>query len=422
MVTGSNKDLVIVGGGIIGLSTAYYALERGWNVTIVDRIKSDGDNCSQGNSGLVLPSHFVPLAAPGVMGQALRCITDPEAPFSLRPSLSLDLLKWGLRFYLASTKAQVDQAAPILRDLNLASRELFLQWNDDGIESGLVQKGLLMHCRTERMLEEEIKLAQQARGLGVPAEVLSPKETSELDPSVTLDILGSVYYPKDCHLDPALLCLSLQREIEKRGGKFAWGHHATGWKTSDTKIVALKTQQGEFTADEFVVCGGVWSESLVKELQLRIPMLAGKGYSLTLPQPIEVPSVCSVLCESKVAVTPMDGKLRFGGTMTIGRPDHVVAPEKIQGIIRSVGEYMPRFDAGQFEGIEPWMGLRPVSPDGLPYIGRTSSWKNLTVATGHAMMGLSLGPITGKLTTQIIAGEPVAMTGAEQLSPDRYAA
>ncbi len=165
MVTGSKKDLVIVGGGIIGLSTAYFALEKGWNVTVIDRITPDGDNCSHGNSGMIVPSHFVPLAAPGVMGQAIRWLKDPESPFSIRPSLSLNMLKWGLSFYLASTKAQVEQAAPLLRDLNLASRDLYIQWAEQGIESGLVKKGLLMLCNSHEMLEEEIALSQQSRDL-----------------------------------------------------------------------------------------------------------------------------------------------------------------------------------------------------------------------------------------------------------------
>ena len=417
---GTKKDLVIVGGGIIGLSTAYFALEKGWNVTIVERNAPHGDNCSQGNSGMIVPSHFVPLAAPGIMGQAIRWMRDPESPFSLKPSLSLDMLKWGLRFFLASTRAQVDQAAPILRDLNLASRDLYIRWSETGMDSGLAKKGLLMLCKTDAMLHEEKELAQKARDLGVPAQVLNAQETAALDPNVTMSIAGSVYYPKDCHLDPSRLIASLQSNILAKGGKILWNHHVTGWKKSGSSIVALETSQGEITGDEFVLCGGVWSDDLVKPLRLSIPMLAGKGYSLTLPSPIELPSVCSILCEARVAVTPMGDKLRFGGTMTIGKPDQVVAPEKIRGITKSVTSYLPRFKAQHFEDIQPWVGLRPVTPDGLPYIGRTNHWKNLTVATGHAMMGLSLGPITGQITTQIVAGEKTSVP-IERLSPDRYA-
>jgi D-amino-acid dehydrogenase len=418
---GTKKDLVIVGGGIIGLSTAYFALEKGWNVTVVERNAPHGDNCSQGNSGIIVPSHFVPLAAPGIMGQAIRWMRDPESPFSLKPSLSLDMLKWGLRFYLASTRAQVDQAAPILRDLNLASRDLYIRWSETGIDSGLAKKGLLMLCKTDTMLHEEKELAQQARDLGIPAQVLDAQETAALDPNVTMSIAGSVYYPKDCHLDPSRLIASLLASIEAKGGKVLWNHHVTGWKMLGSSIVALETSHGELTGDEFVLCGGVWSDDLVKPLRLSIPMLAGKGYSLTLPTPIELPSVCSILCEARVAVTPMGDKLRFGGTMTIGKPDQVIAPEKIRGITKSVASYLPRFKAQHFDGIQPWVGLRPVTPDGLPYIGRTNHWKNLTVAAGHAMMGISLGPITGQLTTQIVTGERTSVS-VERLSPDRYAA
>lgn len=416
----TKKEIVIVGSGIIGLSTAHFALTHGWDVTIVDRIASDGDNCSKGNSGMIVPSHFVPLAAPGVMGHAIRWMRDPESPFSLNPSLDLEMLKWGLRFYLASTKAQVDQAAPLLRDLNLASRELFIKWSEDGIDGGLAKKGLLMLCATKEMLEEEAQLAQQARDLGLPAEVLSPRETEILDPNVTLEVQGGVYYPKDCHMVPGKLIASLRSHLESRGATFRWNTHITGWNFRGSDIVSLKTTGGEIAGDEFVLCSGVWTESLSRELRLKLPMLAGKGYSLTLPTPIERPAVCSILCEARVAVTPMEDQLRFGGTMTLGKPNSIVAPEKIQGIIKSVARYMPRFKPQHFEGIEPWVGLRPVTPDGLPYIGRTNRWRNLTVATGHAMMGLSLGPITGQLAAQIIAGEKTTIS-IDRLSPDRYA-
>lgn len=421
MLGNERGKLVVVGGGIIGLSTAYFAQEKGWDVTLVDRGQPTSDGCSLGNSGMIVPSHFVPLAAPGTMGQAIRWMKDPESPFSLNPSLSLDMLKWGLRFFLASTKAQVDQAAPLLRDLNLASRELYVKWAESGIDSGLVQKGLLMLCNTSHMMQEEVQLALHAQKLGVPAEVLNAEQTAALDPNIDMAIEGAVYYPKDCHLSPDKLLQSLRKKLELGGCKFLWGQHATDFVTRGRTIQAVRTSQGEVTGDKFVVAGGVWSDSLVKAMGLSIPMLAGKGYSLTLSAPVQLPAICSILCEAKVAVTPMGSRLRFGGTMTIGKPDNVISPEKLNGIKKSVVSYFPKFSLGDFQGIQPWVGLRPVTPDGLPYIGKSKDWDNIAIAAGHAMMGLSLGPITGQLIAQLISDERTSIP-VERLTPDRYAA
>lgn len=419
MVADSRKKVVVLGGGIIGLSTAYAALREGAQVTVVDRISNAGDNCSIGNAGMIVPSHFIPLAAPGAFANAVKWMMDPESPFHVQPRLSWNLMKWGLRFYLAATESQVGQAAPLLRDLSFASRELYIQWSDSGIDCSLAKKGLLMLCKSEHAMTEESAIAHRARDLGVPAQTLNAAETSALDPNVTMDILGSVYYPKDCHLDPAQLLTSLKKQIVALGGIIQNDCLVTGWKTKGQAIVALETKIGEIEADEFVLCGGVWSEGLVKTLKLQLPLQPGKGYSLTLPNPIELPNVCSILCEAKVAVTPIGNGLRFGGTMQIGELNQSIDPRRVYGILKNIPGYMPRFRVQHFDGIQPWCGLRPVSPDGLPYIGRTGAWRNLTIATGHAMMGLSLGPITGELVNHVLHGRRTKID-IQRLSPDRY--
>ena len=419
MQVDSRKKIVVVGGGIIGLSTAYAALREGSQVTVVDRISNTGDNCSLGNAGMIVPSHFIPLAAPGVFSNAIKWMMDPESPFHIQPRFSWDLMKWGLRFFLAATETQVGQAAPLLRDLSFASRELYIQWSDSGIDCSLAKKGLLMLCKSEHAMTEESNVAHRARDLGVPAQTMNAAETSALDPNITMDIVGSVYYPKDCHLDPSQLLASLKTKIMALGGTIKHDCLVSGWKTKGQSIVALETNRGDIEADEFVLCGGIWSEGLVRTLKIQLPMQSGKGYSLTLPNPIELPNVCSILCEAKVAVTPIGSGLRFGGTMQIGEINQSIDPRRVHGIVKSIPAYFPRFRIQHFDGIQPWCGLRPVSPDGLPYIGRTNAWRNLTIATGHAMMGLSLGPITGELVSQVLHGRKTKIN-IDRLSPDRY--
>jgi len=414
------QRVLIVGGGIIGLSSALAAAERGMEVTVIDRISPHGDNCSLGNSGMVVPSHFIPLAAPGVISQGLHWLRDPESPFYIQPRVSWDLMQWGLRFYLATHVQQVEPGSQLLRDMNLASRELYLQWQDKGIDSQLVKRGLLMLCSTQHGLEEEGAIATKARSLGIPASVLTPEETASLDPNVTYSVAGSVYYPKDCHLDPMRLMSSLRSRLESLGVKLLYREHVTGWKKTGGRIAAVCTKDHEFDADEFVLCGGIWSDGLVRELKLRLPMQPGKGYSLTVPDPVELPSVCSILVEAKVAVTPMGQSLRFGGTMQLGELNQAIDPRRVSGIIKNIPRYLSRFKPQHFDGIQPWCGLRPVSPDGLPFIGRTQAYSNLTVATGHAMMGISLGPITGQLVSEVLRGEKPSID-LRHLSPDRFA-
>ena len=193
-----------------------------------------------------------------------------------------------------------------------------------------------------------------------------------------------------------------------------------GWITKNQTVQAIKTRDGEMEGDEFVLCGGTWSQDLVRSLRIRIPMQAGKGYALTLPNPIEMPSVCSVFSESRIAVTPIGTSVRFGGTTQIDALNQTMDPRRIEEIIATITQTMPRFKAQHFEGIQPWVGLSPISPDGLPYIGRTAAFSNLLIATGHANLGMSLGPITGDLIGRMVFSQPIPYR-MERLSPDRYA-
>ena len=415
------KDIVVIGGGIIGLSIAYYTALRGHRVTVIDRDPEQRDGCSFGNAGMVVPSHFVPLAAPGMVALGLKWMWDPESPFYIKPRFDLDLFKWALKFWAASTAAHVGRAAPLIRDLSFASRACFEELSalpGDGF--GLVQKGLVMLCKTQHALDDEARYAAQANALGVPAQVLDTKQASALDPDVTMDVAGGVFFPKDCHLSPGRFMASLKRRCDQSGVRFVWSTEVVGFKRDGRRIVEATTATGGFEADEFVLCGGSWSPVLGRELGLKIPMQAGKGYSLTLPAPRELPQICSIFTEARVAVTPMGRTLRFGGTMEIAGLDETINPVRVQGILKAVPKYFPKFTPEDFADIQPWRGLRPCSPDGLPYVGRTARYANLSLATGHAMMGLSLGPITGRLMAEVLSGEKPSFD-LTLLDPDRYA-
>lgn len=417
-----SKRVVIIGGGVIGLSTAYYCAQRGCDVTVVERHASRRDGTSYGNAGMIVPSHFVPLAAPGMIAMGLKWMWNPASPFYIKPRLDPGLIGWGIKFWRAANMDHVRRSAPILRDLSLASRACFEEMAAlPGVDFGLVKKGLLMLCQTGHGLEDEAAVAEKARELGIPAEVLDAKQTAALDPGARMEIAGSVYFPMDCHLAPDRFMAALQEQVEKLGARFVWESEALDFEVDSNRRVRAATVSGGETiaGDDFVLCGGAWSPKLAEKLSLSIPMQAGKGYSLTLPEPRRRLQICSILTEARVAVTPMGDALRVGGTMEIAGLNEDVSPVRVRGIIDSFCHYYSEFTPADFEGVKPWVGLRPCSPDGLPYVGRAAKFDNLSIAAGHGMMGISLGPITGRLIAEILSGEKPSHDIA-LLSPDRY--
>jgi D-amino-acid dehydrogenase len=421
-VSESRDRVVVVGAGVVGLACAQALAARGYRVTVIDRSPERRDGCSFGNAGMIVPSHFVPLAAPGMVWLGLKWMFDPESPFWIRPRLDRDLFEWGWRFWRASNRRQVARAEPLLRDLNLASRRCYEQLADATLgigDFGLVKRGLLMLCRTEHGLEEEARFAGRARELGVPAEVLDARETAAADPGITMAVAGAVRVPLDAHLAPERFLAALAAACRRLGVVFRWETEVERIRVGGRRIEAVESAAACDEADHLVLAGGAWSPALVKSLGLRLPMQAGKGYSLTLEQPPQLPGMCSICTEARLAVTPMGSRLRIGGTMEIAGLDERVDPRRVRGIIRSALAYFPELRESDFAGVEPWKGLRPCSPDGLPYLGRTARYDNLVIATGHAMMGLSLAPITGKIVGQLVAGEGPDHDLA-LLSPDRF--
>lgn len=413
-------SVAILGGGIIGLASAWYCAQRGHEVVVVDRNPAQRDGCSFGNAGMIVPSHFVPLAAPGMVALGLKWMWNPESPFWIKPRLDPDLLSWGWKFWKAATPERAAKAGPLLRDLNLASRAEFEKLARElGRDFALNQRGLLMLCRTEHGFAEEVRAAERARALGLPAEVLNPAEAARLDPGVRMSIAGAVYFPRDAWLHPGRLMAALEAALAERGVKILRSAEVAGVETEGGRLAAVSAGGERVEADQFVLCAGAWSGALGRRLGLRLPMQAGKGYSLTLDHPRQSPQLCAIFCEARVAVTPLGGALRIGGTMELGGLDERIDPRRVQGIIKAVPQYYPDFRPEDFAGVAPWRGLRPCSPDGLPYLGRSRECANLVVAAGHAMMGLSLAPITGKLVAEFVSGQ-TPDADLSLLDPDRY--
>lgn len=415
-----SSRIIIIGAGIAGVSAAYYLNRAGYDVTIIEK-SSGKDNCSYGNAGMIVPSHIIPLSSPGIISKGLRWMLDAKSPFYIRPRLSLELLQWLWKFKQSSTAQHVQNAGPVLRDLLMASRDLLIQMElDEEIEFSFEKKGLFMFCNTEYGLNKEIEIAKKARNLGIPAEVLSPEDVKKMEPGLDIKIVGATYYPKDAHMHPGSLMDKLKTIIEKRGVRFAYNSNVTSIKTDGGKIKAVNTDDGgTFTGGTFINCAGAWSSSLMKMINKKLLLQAGKGYSITLKNPAVRPEYCGILSERKVTLTPMYNSLRFAGTMEIVGTDKSINPKKIEGLKNSVLEYLPQFKAADLNGHDIWSGLRPCAPDGLPYTGPVSGYSNFYTSTGHAMMGMSLAPSSGKLLADMITyGESDLYS--EMISPNRF--
>lgn len=414
------KSILIVGGGVIGLCCAYYAHERGHDVILLERGASDHRGCSQGNAGYVSPSHFVPLSSPGMVGYGLRMLPDPESPFSIRPALDLNLIQWAYRFMRACNPRHVEKSAPLLRDLNLTSRACYEALDEKfGGEFGFTKRGLFNLCKTEEKLEHEIHLAEHGVRIGVEAEVLTPQQIAERDPNIAMDVLGGVYFPQDAHMVPQRFVALLTEYLVQNGVQINFETEVIDWKTNRRGIEGAVMRGGTLTAQEYVIAGGAWSPAIVRPLSLNLPLQAGKGYSMTLANPRQRPSIPAILTEARVAVTPMGSALRFAGTMEVTGTDLSINRNRVNGIIKSIPKYYPEFRPEDFAEEPVWSGLRPCSPDGLPYIGRTKRYPNLSIAAGHSMLGLSMGPISGRLIAEILSDETPSLE-VSALSPERY--
>lgn len=413
------KHICVVGAGAIGLSCAYYLQKSGHKVTVVDN--GDGsDNCSFRNAGYISPSHIIPLAAPGMMSRGLKWMLDKESPFYIKPRWSKDLFSWGMQFNRASTTGRVKEAVPFLHDLMMLSRTLIEELlAEEKIDAGLNTAGLMMYCKTEKTLREEWEIALWTKKLGQKAAILSKEEALEVNPGLEIDIKGAVHFKDDASITPHLFMEGLKKTLLNKGVEIKYGLEVTSISTNKASVVSINTSSTSIEADEFVIAAGSWTPNLLKLVGVHLLLQPGKGYSFVLPSPVVMPKVPGILAEAKIAMTPMKHGLRFAGTMELAGLNRSINDVRINAITKSVPKYFPQFGPEEFTNIEPWSGLRPCSPDGLPYIGKTRKYQNLLVASGHAMLGLTLAPATGLLISEIISTGNMSMS-SPLIEVDRY--
>ncbi|MEY4585884.1 MAG: hypothetical protein RIT05_302 [Bacteroidota bacterium] len=396
--------IVIIGGGIVGLSSAFYLKKAGHAVTIIDQTDFSS-SCSYGNAGYICPSHFIPLATPGIVKQGLRWMLNSQSPFYVQPRLDWSLIQWGWHFMRAATAKRVEAAAIPLRDISLLSRQEYAGWSKlPGFDFLYQQKGLLEIFQTEEKALHAQHTLEKAHELGLSdTKMLDQSALATLEPNLPINAIGALYFGCDAHCSPNQLMLRLIAHLQAEGVQLLSKTTAIDFIQAGKKIKKVIHTRGEVVADHVVVATGSWSRQLLSSLRISIPMMPGRGYSITQEDVAHGLNYPAILVEGRVAVTPFSStSIRFGGTMEI--TSHQTPPRinRVAGIVKAVKQFYPTLQVETPPLEKVWYGYRPCSADGLPYIGKAPAISNLTIATGHSMLGLSLGAGTGKLVREIV--------------------
>jgi len=400
----TKTDILIIGGGPVGLSCAYYLLKSGRQVTLLDA-KEIGKGSGSGNAGHIVPSHIIPLAAPGVVTSALKWMLDPaHSPFGMKVSLDPNYLMWLLKFVLACSQDNVNRSIEPLNQLGQLSAKNFAQIiAEEKFNCAYQEAGLLDLFKTEKAFHEGQHEGEFMQKHGIPVSVYDRTKIHEVEPAAVNDVIGGVHFTGDAHLNPAVFLKLLSDRVRAMGAEMFENTAVTGFESAEGKVRVVRTSVGEFEAEQVILAAGALSPSVAKDLKLNILIQPARGYSMTMSATKTMPIHALILGERRIAVSPMGGLLRFTGRLEVGNYSMEPNPIWIQRIENSAREYLHLDE--KLDVKETWAGLRPTTPDGVPIIGRSPKHSNVILATGHAMLGLSLAPGTGQVVAELINGQ-----------------
>lgn len=413
----SAPDVLVIGAGAIGASITLELALQGASTVLLESGPHVAAGCSAGTAGLVCPSHSAPLANPQAVRDGLRWMFNSTSPFYLRPRLSV--LPWLLRFLVSATPARAARSTEILLDLTTSSLRLHQEYVEAGIPTGYETHGILdVFERQETFEAAKAKLSSPARRLtGLPGQVMSTEEARELVPSLTPAIVGGILFPEEGHCDGRQFVEAVAGASATAGADIRVGQPVTQITREGDRITAVHAGNESFAPGTVVLAAGAWSRGLAHQVGLRIPLEAGKGYHIDLEAMPNDPRVPVFMSEARVIATPLEGRLRLSGTLELSGLDTSINAKRASAVRSSVERILRNVDGRA--SVETWSGLRPCAPDGLPIVGRSKLISNLVLATGHAMMGLAMAPITGRLVSQLLADKETSLDLAP-LNPDRF--
>ena len=397
-------DVAVIGGGAVGVSTAWELARGGASVALLERGPELAWGCSAGNAGIVGPSHVVPLASPDAVRDGLRWMTRPDSPFYVRPSPAV--VPWLSRFAAASAPHRVRRSREVLRDLAVRSAGLHADLAAAGLETGYRQAGLLNVFSRESAFAAARRDALLDERDGIPHEVLSAEDVPGRAPTFAADLAGAILSPGEAHCDPHRFVTAVGDEARRAGVDIRTGVEVLELRRSGGRIESLWTTEGDIAVGEVVVAAGVWTPQFGSQLGVELAIEAGKGYHVDVPSGDGDPELPIWLHEDRVVITPLEGRVRFAGTMELSGVNHDVSRRRVDAIGAAVGRALPSL--GSRPPAHVWRGLRPCTPDGLPVIGRPPAIVNATLAAGHGMWGLQLAPVTAELVASVISGDDAA--------------
>lgn len=401
-----SADIIVIGGGIVGLFCAYYLQKEGRQVTVIDKGPSQSA-ASFGNCGLISPSHVPPLNDFQLILKATSWLLKPDSPFYIKPQANFGVLSWFLRFVWNARPQTVKHLAQGRHNILKSSRELFDQlFAENDLPCNWNDKGVFFLFKNEKNFDQYHATNERLTTLfDVKATPYVGEALREMEPLVRDDVHGGFLYENDASLKPDELVSGLVRLLIQRGVQFMNEKEVTGYLTENDRVTAVRLNSGEtIHGKTFVLAGGAMSTKAQSQLRTKIPIQPGKGYSITVESDGKKPTRACMFDEIRVVATPWENSYRLGGTMEFAGYSETLNSVRLSALERGAGEYLK----GPIEiGDQPllWTGWRPMSPDELPIIGFLPQYQNALIASGHGMLGLSMGPATGLLIAELITGK-----------------
>jgi D-amino-acid dehydrogenase len=407
-----HADVLIVGGGIVGLTCAEALSRAGRAVTVLEQ-GDLGRGSSWANCGLITPSHALPLALPGVPAKTMKSMFHGDAPFYIKPRLDASMLIWGLRFFAACNVDRARRTARAKQALLALSRVTLAQLiRRECLECEWTEAGLYFVYQSQQSFEAGNSEDRLLSEVGIECEKIDGSEMSRREPAVKSGMAGARFYSIDAHLRPDKLISELVRVLGTRGVTFVESCSFSGVIGDTQRVSSVMTSSGEIEVNDVVIATGAWTPALAKQLGLKLPIQPGKGYTITLERGDGAPRVPLIFKEPSVAVTPWESGLRIGSTMEFVGYDRTLNPARLEAIRRGARAFMhTAIDHGQQE---EWYGWRPMTPDDLPAIGAAPRYRNVTIAAGHGMLGVSMSTGTAELVSALVCG------AAPPLDPTPY--
>jgi D-amino-acid dehydrogenase len=401
--------VVVVGAGVIGLACAYSLTKRGREVIVLDKGEAGGA-CSKGNTGWITPSLSAPIPAPGLTAASLKWMLHSDSPLYISPAAAPGLARWLWRFWRYCNQRDFLHGLRAVAELNRRTLPAFDALERDGVSLELHRSGMLYVFLHEHEMQKVRAEFGHYREFGyqVP-EPLRGAELRRLEPALSEEVRVGFVVEEEFHARPETLVAGYVARLRELGVEIRTGVEVTGTHggRAGGLVRGVATSNGPVTADQVVVAAGAWSGQVLEQFAVSLPVQAGKGYSITLTAAERQLVRPLYLGEAKVGGSPFDGATRFAGTMELSGVNEILDRRRLAGIRAGIGRYL-REPVAEDEGIE-WVGMRPLTPDGLPLLGHVPGYRNLLVATGHAMLGITMAPVTGELMADLITeAEPPA--------------